>query len=272
MQINSAKVRIPRLSIAFVSAAALGYEILLTRLFSIIQYHHFAYMIISLALLGYGVSGTLLTLFSKSFLARFEKVFIACITLFAVSMVLCFMIAQQIPFNAEEVFWDLRQPMWLFIIYLLFMLPFLFAASAIGLALMYYGKQISRIYAADMLGAGVGSILIIVALFGIMPEQVLRLLVVLGIAAALIACWELQFNRSTLVLVLIAISGLPYVLPDPWLTLNISPYKGLSQLLRVNGTKIIISRSSPLGLLQVGESPVIPLRFAPGLSCRRVML
>ena len=52
----------PLLAIAMLSAAALGYEILLMRLFSIILWHHFAYMIISLALLGYGASGALLTL------------------------------------------------------------------------------------------------------------------------------------------------------------------------------------------------------------------
>ena len=44
--------RPPLLSVALLSAAALAYEILLMRLFSIIQWHHFAYMIIiSLALL-----------------------------------------------------------------------------------------------------------------------------------------------------------------------------------------------------------------------------
>ena len=42
----------PRMTIFLVSATALAYEILLMRLFSIVQYHHFAYMIISLALLG----------------------------------------------------------------------------------------------------------------------------------------------------------------------------------------------------------------------------
>jgi len=42
----------PRLSIAIISASALAYEVLLTKLFSIILWHHFAYMIISLALLG----------------------------------------------------------------------------------------------------------------------------------------------------------------------------------------------------------------------------
>ncbi|MFO1434512.1 MAG: hypothetical protein U1F76_31270 [Candidatus Competibacteraceae bacterium] len=45
-------------AIALLSATVLAYEVLLTRLFAIIQWHHFASMIISLALLGYGASGS----------------------------------------------------------------------------------------------------------------------------------------------------------------------------------------------------------------------
>ena len=44
----------PFLAISLVSAGAIGYEILLMRLYAIGQWHHSAYMIISIALLGYG--------------------------------------------------------------------------------------------------------------------------------------------------------------------------------------------------------------------------
>ena len=59
------RVNIPWGSIFCVSAGSLAYEILLMRLFSIIQWHHFAYMVISIALLGYGASGTFVTIFQK---------------------------------------------------------------------------------------------------------------------------------------------------------------------------------------------------------------
>jgi spermidine synthase len=268
MENISLKDKAPQLSIAIISAAALSYEILLTRLFSIIQYHHFAYMIISLALLGYGISGTVLTLFNKPFSENFIRVYLASIILFAISMILCFLIAQQIPFNAEEVLWDWRQPLWLFVIYLLFMLPFLFAAIAIGLALMCFGRQISRLYAADLLGAGTGSVLIIVLLFVVMPDRVLPFLVAIAISAVLVAGWELQIRFSRWQWGLVILVILPFLIPSQWLALNISPYKGLPQLLKIESTRIVDSRSSPLGLLQVVESPVIPLRFAPGLSLK----
>ena len=48
-----------------VSAGAIGYQLLLMRMLSIVQWHHFAYMIISIALLGYGASGTFIALFES---------------------------------------------------------------------------------------------------------------------------------------------------------------------------------------------------------------
>ena len=50
------------------------------------------------------------------------------------------------------------------------------------------------------------------------------------------------------------------------LQLQITPYKGLSQLLQIHGTEIVAQKTSPLGLIQVVRSNDIPLRHAPGLS------
>ena len=47
-------------AVALVSAAALAYEVLLTRLMAIVHWHHFASLVIGMALLGYGASGSAL--------------------------------------------------------------------------------------------------------------------------------------------------------------------------------------------------------------------
>jgi spermidine synthase len=253
------------LSIALVSATALAYEVLLMRLFSIIQWHHFAYMMISLALLGYGVSGAFLMLLQRPLLQRFAASYITNLALFGITAVGCFLLAQHIPFNAEEVLWDARQTGWLLCTYLLLALPFFFAANAIGLALIHYRARLSRIYAADLLGAGLGSIGILALLFAVPPLQALMVLGLLGICAALLATRELQQRSGTVWLLLPLVLAL-LLLPGSWSTLEMSPYKGLSQTLLVKDTHIIAEHSSPLGLLSIVESPTIPLRHAPGLS------
>src|SRR2546428_13756998 len=65
----------PLFAIALLSAAALGYEILLMRLFSIILWHHFAYMMISVALLGYGAAGSFVAPAPRALPPRVSPVF-----------------------------------------------------------------------------------------------------------------------------------------------------------------------------------------------------
>ena len=50
------------LSVAALAAAALLLESALTRLLAVAQYYHFAFLVVSLALLGFGASGTFLSL------------------------------------------------------------------------------------------------------------------------------------------------------------------------------------------------------------------
>ena len=100
-------------AVALLSGAAISYEILLMRLFSIVQWHHFAYMIISLALLGYGASGTFIALARDWLLARFAAVFAIAAAIFGVTAPASFWLAQRIPFNPLEIVWDVGQPVFL---------------------------------------------------------------------------------------------------------------------------------------------------------------
>ena len=71
----SASSLLPRYSVLLASATALAYEILLVRLFSISYWHHYAYMIISLALLGFGASGAFLAICQRRLLALFRAAY-----------------------------------------------------------------------------------------------------------------------------------------------------------------------------------------------------
>lgn len=258
--------RPPYLSVMLLSAAALAYEILLMRLFSIIQWHHFAYMMIGLALLGYGISGTVVAIYRSRLLQRFSSIYIACVALFGLSAIVCFALAQQIPFNAEEIFWDGRQLYYLSGIFLLLALPFFFAATGICLTFMQYGQHVSRVYAVDLLGAGIGSIGVVLLLFTVFPQWALIVVGVLGLVAALVASLELKVNRVwSMAIGAIVVITLLIARVAP-LELQLSPYKSLQQVQRISGVNVIAERSSPLGLISVVESRDIPFRHAPGLS------
>ena len=257
---------LPRLSIVLISASALAYEILLMRLFSIIQWHHFAYMIISLALLGYGASGTFLSLAQRPLLARFPSVFIVNIVLFAISAVMCFLLTQQLPLNPEEVLWDQWQPLYLFTAYLLLAIPFFFASNCVALAIVAHKHHIGRIYSMDMVGAGLGSLGAVALLFFAFPNNALLIVGATAMLAAAVGWWELRLRPRSAFWGFTAGAVLLITLPSSWMPLNMSPFKNLPQALHISGTKVIAEHSSPLGLLSVVESSHVPWRHAPGLS------
>ena len=267
--------RPPWYSVAMLSMTALAYEVLLMRLFSIIQWHHFAYMIISLALLAYGASGTFLTLGRRYLLPRYPMVYLVNALLFAFSTLFCFLISQQIQFNAEEILWDKGQVLRLMLIYLLLAMPFFFVANAVGLTLLKFSNKLSTVYAADLIGASVGSVLIVLLLFAVMPNDALKLITLLALLAAALASWELYQTRPgilrRLLPVIVVTAVIPVLLPASWMELQLSPYKGLSQTLRMTGANAIRQDSSPLGLITVVNNPVIPFRHTPGLSLNASM-
>jgi SAM-dependent methyltransferase len=263
----STPARPPLVALSVVSAAALAYEVLLTRLFAVVLWHHFAYMIISAALLGYGASGTFLALAGERIGRRFELWFVGAASLFGLAMPACFLLAQRVPFNPLELLWDGAQPAYLLVIYLLLIPPFFFAAVCVCLAISRFGGQAHRVYSFDILGAGAGSIGVVLALFALPAVGLLRALAGLGLAAAALAWIELRLRPRWLTAVLGGLAViLPFVIPSDWASLRPSPYKDLSQTLLVAGTRIVAQRSSPLGELTVVESPVVPFRHAPGLS------
>ena len=259
--------RPPFLSVALISAAALGYEILLMRLFSISQWHHFAWMIISLALLGYGASGTFIALTRQTLLPRFNTIYPLNLLLFGIASVCCYLVARHVPFNAGEILWEWRQSLYLLTLYLLHAVPFFFAANGIALALSRYRDAISLTYAADLLGAGIGGLVVIALLFLMLPHSALKAIAMLGLLAALVAVYELSGSRKrSWQAIIVPVMVLLAAMPGTWLQPELSPYKGLSQTLRIAGTEIVDTRSSPLGLINVVISSDIPFRNAPGLS------
>lgn len=259
--------RPPFFAIGLLSGCLLAYEVLLTRLFSIVLWHHFAYMIISAAMLGYGASGTALTLLKEKIAPHFGAVYLIATTGMAFLMPAAFLLAQQIPFNPLELLWDKTQPAKLFAVYLLMMLPFFLGALGIGFVLWHFGRQAGRIYAVDILGAGAGSLGVIAMLFVVPPHKVLVVLTVLALLAAAIAVIELEMRPSWLTRVFLGLALLVAVaLPGDWLQVHPSPYKDLSQTLNIVGTRVVEERFSPLGQITVVESTRIPFRHAPGMS------
>ena len=259
------KIAIPWLAVALIAASALAYEILLIRLFAIVQWYHYGYMVISLALLGHGVSGSFIFLFQRWLLSHYRWVFLVNGLLFAGGSVACFLAAQRVPFNNLAMLWDGAQWLLLTLIYGLLLLPFFFAANCIGLTICRFAGAIPRVYACDLLGAALGAAGMVLLLYYTAPMAALLLVSILSLCACAIASHQ-WLPRYRLHWLLLPLAVLLLNLPETWLQLQPAPYKRLSKALLLPQTRVVETRSSPLGQLDVVESPTIPFRHAPGIS------
>ncbi|MFW2366005.1 MAG: SAM-dependent methyltransferase, partial [Desulforhopalus sp.] len=192
--------------------------------------------------------------------------FIAAIICFSCSALIGFLLAQSVPFNGQELFWDNRQILAMGLLSFLLLVPFFFGGVAIGLSLMVYRNSTAAIYGADLVGAGVGSLLVLLLLFLFFPGDLLVGIFILGLFCAGVGLFELRV--AGLWIKLIGLATLALVLGSFGLDQDLkpSPYKSLQQHLRIKGTEVVLKRSSPLGLVEVLKSSIIPLRHAPGMS------
>ena len=122
------------IAIALLSAATILLELALLRLFAIQQFYHFAFMAISLALLGAGASGSLLTLRQR----RLPGLLL-CL-LFTLTTLGAYLVINYLPFDSFSIAWDSRQLLYLAIYFMVIAIPFLFAGLVIGGELMDAGR------------------------------------------------------------------------------------------------------------------------------------
>ncbi|MGE0482477.1 MAG: hypothetical protein AB7Q17_18630 [Phycisphaerae bacterium] len=159
--------RFAGVAIFVLALAALCLEITLTRVFSVMTVHHSVYLIIGLALLGFGAAGAVLTVNPRFHGPGVRGELLAdCIWLFGVAIMASFLAITKTIFDAEAIYTH-RDPSQLFGMLLLLVytaVPFFFAGLCIGYLVSKSGDEINRIYFADLLGAGCGAL---GAVFGI---------------------------------------------------------------------------------------------------------
>jgi len=142
-----------------VTLATLMYEILLTRIFSVTMWYHFAFMAISIAMFGMTVGAILVYLFPGFFTPERVIYHLSLSAwLFSIVMVLSFLAHLSIPFQKDISLLSLYS---LALTYFVIALPFIFSGVCVCLALTRFSEQVSKLYAADLAGAGIGCILLI---------------------------------------------------------------------------------------------------------------
>ncbi len=145
-------------SVFAISCGLLGFEIALMRVLLYASWHHFAFVVISVVLLGFGASGTALSLLRRWALARSDTVMFASALATAVAIPASIQLVEHIPVDARFVPVLLARQVFMWVIFwAILFIPFFFGASAIGLALMTAGSRLPTVYAANLVGSALGA-------------------------------------------------------------------------------------------------------------------
>ena len=252
----------PAWTIGILSFGLLAFEISLMRVLSYVQWYHFAYMIISVALLGFGASGTLLFLFRSYFLRRYEIVIVCAVVLCTLFMALSMTLLGIVKFDPYRIIWKFSEVWSLLYFYAVLFLPFLFGASVVGLTFMKKPHQIGRLYFANLVGSGMGSIGAILLTYTVDPTTLPTITASICILA--LVTFLLDRPRRALIASTVPLGvTLLVVLWKPAIP-EMSEYKSLSKALLLPRATIVGKRRGPLGVLVALDSPA--LRYAPGLS------
>ena len=145
--------------IAAVSAALLMTELALTRIFSVTMYYHFAFLAISIALFGLSASGVAVYLARRRLSAIEPGVLLSAAALahaLATLVALACLVRIRVGLNYSPANLGL-----MLAIYALAALPFFTGGSVMSIAFARMSDRINVLYAADLIGAAAGCLVLI---------------------------------------------------------------------------------------------------------------
>ncbi|MET0472171.1 MAG: hypothetical protein ABWZ93_15090, partial [Xanthobacteraceae bacterium] len=256
------------LAVGLEAGAVIALQICIMRIFSVGSWAHFGSLVVSLAMVGFGLTSAVMCIGKGWFDRHWRGVATASLMLFGPLTVAANLLAQQIPFNAIFLISDPMQKWRLLGNFLLYMLPFLAGALYLGTVFLKANKIFGRVYFADLSGAGLCGLAFLVAMYLSPPENLIVVPLVLWFLGSLLWFSALANRRGALWLSAVAVASLachfalPPLLDIP--KLAVSDYKGVAYARKFPDSQRVYERASPFGYLEVYSSSY--LHFAPGLS------
>ena len=181
--------------VSLCSFAALLLELALTRLFSVILFYHFAFLAISIALLGLGAGGVFAHL-AKGMLSRFKfRTLIA--TLSAVNAFVIPLVLEIVLHERVSLAMTRGNFLRLTTLYVSSAVPFFFTGLIFSVVFSRRSEHISRIYSADLLGGSLACLAVVPLLNWIGGPNTILFSAASAAVAAVIWAPNSAFRRAT---------------------------------------------------------------------------
>lgn len=238
--------------IFFISAASLLLEVCLTRLLAVTLWYHFAFMIISGGLLGFGAAAVVVSMSRWLRESPMAPTLAGLSVISAVLAIGCFSLTQAIPLQPFSMTEDAMQIFYMALTYLLLTLPFFLIGLVVSLLLSRLVESVTTLYALDLAGAGVGSIAALLLMSYAGGPRALVLSAALAAAAAASFAWRLGVKARVAGVGVCFLLMILSLTADDWLPLNISSNKGLGRATSMlESGRSEITRWSAIGRVDV---------------------
>jgi len=223
--------------ILLVSLSVLMLEFTLIRVLSVSLWYHFAFMIISIALLGLGISGVTIIISDRINKADINRFLTITSVLYSISIVVSFVLMNKIPFDPFSLFLDSSQFIYLPLYYLLVTLPFFLAGLIIGQLFTRFKSSINKLYFYDLLGAGLSCFvfILIIPIFG-GSGGIAAASIIAALGAVFFALEKNKFQTIALftAFIIVALNGLFLSNAESYLPINISANKVYGNYIKEN--------------------------------------
>ncbi|MBN1552278.1 hypothetical protein JW979_12470, partial [bacterium] len=144
------------LGLLIVSFSCMSFELLIIRCLSLIMWYHFAFMVISIAMLGLGAAGTTIAVFQKTRFFKNNKVPAWSSMFLGLAMVIAVISMTKIHPDMYQLGMKPVELFYLSLLYLVLSLPFFMTGLTVAFLLKETPEYAPRLYGIDLLGAGIG--------------------------------------------------------------------------------------------------------------------
>lgn len=239
------------------SVALITLELLYTRLFSFALWHYMAYLVISISMLGLGVSGVILSIYQKALEWNRGKTLAWMSLGFSLSILMgigaiCRMELDILKLNLAVTHVKI----------LLFngmlALPFFFCGSVFSLIFSAYPQRIGGLYAVNMVGSGIGCLVVIPAMWYLgLPGSLIVCALLGGISASLFLP---SMGRWAILAVTVVLTFLLFPFRESIYPIRPAPTKLLALIEKHLQEKPEYTRWTPLSRIDVVDAS----KYSPG--------
>jgi hypothetical protein len=204
---------------------------------------------------------------------------------YSVSVAIAYIIVNFLPFDSYSIAWERRQIIYFLLYYLILALPFFFSGLCTGGSLAIHKGESHKIYAANLIGSGIGVLIAPVAIWlaGILGAVIVC--IVIGVMVVSVGLFSRETSElvsdshrakitnwwvvilGSIIIILVTLGGILSILnlnnKSP-IGLVISPYKGLSHAKRYPGSEVIFGRWNAISRIDILKGA--GTRQLPGLS------